>query len=139
MATNTGRSGPAEPSLGSLISGLVGDMQDLIRGEVKLAKQELKEEANKATPAAGLMVGAGVMGLVGIIFVGLTLTYALQLLVPPWAAALIVAALYLIAALIMFNVGKQRLAAVNAVPRQTIDSLKEDAEWVKQQISSDKS
>jgi len=128
-----------QPSMGRLIGELVADVQDLIRGEVALAKTELKEEAQRAGLGAGMLAGAGVLGLVGLIFVGLTLTYALSLVLPPWAAALIVALLFLGGAAALFMVGKGKLQHVNPVPQQSIDSLKENAEWVKQQISSDKS
>lgn len=139
MAYDSRRIDPQEPSLGELLGGLVGNMQDLIRGEVGLAKQELKEEAKQAGVGAGMLAGAGVMALVGLIFVGLTVTYALMIVLPGWAAALIVAAIFLIAGFILFSLGRQRLQSVDPVPRQTIESLKEDTEWIKQQVSSDKS
>jgi uncharacterized membrane protein YqjE len=139
MAYDTRRIDPQEPSLGELLGGLVGNMQDLIRGEVSLAKQELKEEAKQAGVGAGMLAGAGVMALVGLIFVGLTATYALTLVLPGWAAALIVAALFLIVGFVLYSLGRQRLQRVDPVPRQTIESLKEDTEWIKRQVSSDKS
>lgn len=128
-----------EASLGSLLGNLVSDLQDLIRGEIKLARQELKEEAQSAAIGVGLMAGAGVFALVGMIFLGFTLTYALMRLVPDWAAALIVAVLILAGALTLFVIGRQRLAHVDPVPHQTIASLKEDTQWVKQQMNSDRS
>lgn len=139
MAYDSRRIDPQEPSLGELLGGLVGNMQDLIRGEVGLAKQELKEEAKQAGVGAGMLAGAGVMALVGLIFVGLTATYALTLVLPGWAAALIVAALFLIVGFVLYRLGRQRLQRIDPVPRQSIESLKEDTEWIKQQVSSDKS
>jgi uncharacterized membrane protein YqjE len=139
MAYDSRRIDPQEPSLGELLGGLVGNMQDLIRGEVALAKQEVKEEATKAGAGAGLLAGAGAMALVGLIFVGLTLTYALTLVLPSWAAALIVAALFFIVGFVLYRLGRQRLQRVDPVPRQTIASLKEDTEWIKRQVSSDES
>jgi uncharacterized membrane protein YqjE len=135
---STARDGTEAP-LSSIIGNLVGNLQDLIRGEFRLARQEIKEEAQKAGIGAGLLAGAGVTALVGLIFIGLTLTYVLTRWVPDWGAALIVAALFLIIAFALFTVGKQRLQRVDPVPRQTIESLKEDTEWVKQQIGADKS
>lgn len=128
-----------EPSLGTLLGNLVGDLQDLIRGEFRLARQEIADEARAAGMAAGLMAGAGVLALVGLIFVGLTVTYALTRVVPDWAAALIVAVVLLVGALALFLSGRQRLTHLDPVPRETIASLKEDTQWVKQQISSDRS
>ena len=139
MADDTRRVDPREPTLGDLLGGLVGNMQDLMRGEVALAKQEVKDEAKQAGAGAGLLAGAGVLGLVGLIFVGLTLTYALTLVVPSWAAALLVAALFFIVGFILYRLGRQRLERVDPVPRQTLASLKEDSEWIKRQVSSDKS
>jgi len=139
MARDYSRYDRNDQSLGAMIGDLVGDVQDLIRGEVNLAKQEVKEEAKAAGMGIGLMVGAGVLAFVGLFFIGLTLTYVLDAFIPSWAAALIVAALFLIAAFVLFNMGKGRLQHVDPVPRQTVESIKEDAEWVKQQISSDKS
>ncbi len=139
MARDYSRYDRNDQSLGAMIGDLVGDVQDLIRGEVNLAKQEVKEEAKAAGIGVGLMVGAGVLAFVGLFFIGLTLTYALNAFIPIWAAALIVAVLFLIAAFVLFNMGKGRLQHVDPVPRQTVESIKEDAEWVKQQISSDKS
>jgi uncharacterized membrane protein YqjE len=137
MARDPSRFDRPDQTLGTMIGELVGNMQDLIRGEVSLAKQEIKEEATAAGVGAGFMAGAGAMGLVCAFFVGLTLTYALTNLVPNWAAALIVAALFALVGFVLFTMGKSRLQHVNPVPRQTIESLKEDAEWVKQQVSSD--
>lgn len=128
-----------EASLGALLGNLVSDLQDLIRGEIRLARQELKEEAQSAAIGVGLMAGAGVFALVGMIFLGFTLTYALMRVVPDWAAALIVAALILAGALLLFAIGRQRLAQIDPVPHQTIASLKEDTQWVKQQMNSDRS
>ena len=139
MARDYSRYDRNDQSLGAMIGELVGDVQDLIRGEVNLAKQEVKEEAKAAGMGVGLMVGAGVLAFVGLFFIGLTLTYALNAVIPIWAAALIVAALFLIAAFVLFTMGKGRLQHVDPVPRQAVESIKEDAEWVKQQISSDKS
>jgi len=139
MAYDSRRIDPQEPSLGELLGGLVGNMQDLIRGEVGLAKQELKEEAKQAGVGAGMLAGAGVMALVGLIFVGLTATYALTLVLPGWAAALLVAALFLIVGFVLYSLGRQRLQRIDPVPRQSIESLKEDTEWIKRQVSSDKS
>jgi uncharacterized membrane protein YqjE len=139
MARDYSRFDQQHRSLGAMIGELVGDFQDLVRGEVALAKQELREEARAAGMGAGLMAGAALLALVGTIFIGLTLMYALALVLPFWAAALIVAAVFLIGGLVLFTAGKQRLRQVDPVPRRTMESLKEDTAWVKQQISSDRS
>ena len=138
MAHDYRRFDNREESLGSLMSELVGDLQDLVRGEIKLAKTEVKEDAQQAGAGIGLMAGAGVMALVCLIFVGLTLMYILAIWMPLWIGALIIAALFLVAGFALFTSGKQRLKRVDLKPRRTLESIKEDAEWAKQQMTSDK-
>jgi len=139
MAQNESRRAATEAPLSSIVGDLVGNLQDLMRGELRLAKQEIKEEAKTAGVGAGLLAGAGALALVGLIFIGLTLTYGLDAYMPDWAAALVVALVFLAIGGALFMVGKKRLQQVDPIPRQTMESLKEDTEWVKQQIGADKS
>jgi drug/metabolite transporter superfamily protein YnfA len=139
MGRDPGRPGPAEPSLGRLFGTFIGNLQDLIRGELRLAREELKEEGRVAAAGAGLIVGGVVLALIGGIFVGLALTYGLARFMPDWLAALIVAALALVGAALLLNAGRRRLQHLDPVPRRTLESLREDTEWVRQRISSDKS
>lgn len=122
--------------IGSLVSGVVKDLQDLFRAEIALAKTELKEDAQATGKAAGAMVGGGVVGLVGFIFLMLAATYALAMALPMWASALIVAAALIVVAAVLVMWGKKELAATKMGPEQTIATLKEDQAWAKQQISS---
>jgi hypothetical protein len=57
--------------------------------------------------------------------------YALSLVVPAWAAALIVAAGLALVAALCLSIGLSRFKAMRGVP-QTTASLKENAEWAKQ-------
>ena len=126
----------APEGLGSLISGVIKDLQDVLRGEVQLAKTELKEDASAIGKGAVLLVAAGVFGLLGLIFVLLAVMYLLNKSVQLWIAAGIVGVAVLAIAAILALVGKNRLSASNLKPEQTIDTLKEDKEWASQQISS---
>ncbi len=126
----------APEGLGSLISGVIKDLQDLLRGEIQLAKTELKEDAAGIGKAAGLLAGAGVFGLVGLIFTLLAVMYLLDKVVQLWIAAGIVGLSVLAIAAILALVGKNKLSAANLKPEQTIETLKEDKEWASQQISS---
>jgi len=123
-------------SLGTLVSGVLSDLQELVRAEMALARTEIKEDAQEAGKAVGAMVAGGIVGLVGFIFLMLAVTYALALVLPLWASALIVAAVLLIVAAVVAMWGKKQLGASNLAPEQTIESLKEDSEWAKRQIKS---
>lgn len=122
--------------IGSLVSGVVKDLQDLFRAEIQLAKTELKEDAQATGKAAGAMVAGGVVGLVGFVFLMLAATYALALALPLWLSALIVAVVLIVVAAVLALWGKKELAATKMGPEQTIATLKEDQAWAKQQISS---
>ncbi len=122
--------------IGTLVGGVIKDLQDLLRAEVQLAKTELKEDAMAAGKAVGAMVGGGLFGLIGFIFLMLALTFGLATWLPLWASALIVAVLLFIIAAVLALWGKKELAATKLGPEQTIATLKEDQEWAKQQINS---
>ena len=123
-------------SIGGLVSGVIKDLQELVRAEIQLAKTEIKEDATAAGKAVGAMVAGGLVGLVGFIFLMLTLVYVLDIWLPLWVSALIVAAVLLVVAAVLALWGKNQLAATKLGPEQTIATLKEDQEWAKQQINS---
>ena len=125
-----------DQSLGSLVGRLSSDVSTLVRQELALAKAELREEGKKAGKGAGMLGGAGLAGYFVLLFLSLTLMWALgDELMPLWAAALIVMVLWAIAAAVLFVMGRKQLKEVNPKPEQTVETLKEDKEWVKAQKS----
>jgi uncharacterized membrane protein YqjE len=122
-------------SLGDLVSQLSQDLSRLMRQEVELAKTELKEEATKAGKGAGMLGGAGVAGWMTALLLSLTVIWALDNAMDLAWAALIVTAVWGIAAAALFVVGRNTLRTVNPKPQHTVETLKEDARWVRQQKS----
>jgi uncharacterized membrane protein YqjE len=139
--------GAARPATGDLnqegiaplLSDLLKDLQDLVRGEFNLAKVEMKESASSAARGAGMIAGGAVIGIVGFIILMLGVAYLLDLWMPMWVAAGIVGIVLLVIGAIVALSGKSALSAENLTPDQTIDSLKEDQTWAKQEINSVKS
>jgi len=123
----------ADRSLGSLVSSLTGDMSKLMRQELTLAKAELREEAKEAGKAAGMLGGAALAGWMTALFLSVTLMWLLDKAMDLTLAALIVTLIWGIAAAVLGLGGKKKLQALNPKPEQTIDSLKEDAQWLKAQ------
>ena len=122
--------------LGDMLTGIVQDLQNIVRGEVQLAKTELKEDASQMGKGAG-MVGAGVFfGLIGFIFLMLAATYLLDEWMEDWIAAGIVALALIVIAAILAMVGKNQIQSANLKPERTIESVKEDKEWASRQINS---
>ncbi len=123
----------SDRSLGSLVSSLTSDMSKLMRQELALAKVELREEAKTAGKAAGMLGGAAFAAWMTAIFISVTLMWLLDKWMDLTLAALIVTLLWGIAAAVLGLRGKQQLQTLNPKPEQTIDSLKEDAQWLKAQ------
>jgi uncharacterized membrane protein YqjE len=127
--------GSAE-GIGSMLGGLLKDLQDLVRGEVALAKAEIKEDVSTATKGVAALATAAFFGLTGFIFLMLGLTYLLNIWMRMWIAAAIVGAVLMVIAAVLGISGKNKLSRSSLKPDQTIDSLKEDQQWAKEQISS---
>ena len=115
----------------TVLNDIVGNVQDIVRAEFRMVRTELAEEAGKVRKA-GLLLGVGTSLLIFcVLFLLLAAVYALSLVVPEWAAALIVGAGAGLLAALFVGVGVKRFKAVRAVPK-TADSVKENVEWAKQ-------
>jgi Flp pilus assembly protein TadB len=128
-----------ERSLGELLGQLSEQTTRLVHQELELAKAELTHKARQAGMGAGLFGGAGALGLAALGALTACLILALNAVVPAWLAALIVAVVYGIIALVLVRQGQARVKrAVPPVPTQTIETVKEDVEWAKTQLRSDR-
>jgi uncharacterized membrane protein YqjE len=118
-------------SIPEILQDVLTNIQDIVRAEVRLAKAELGEELNRAR-SGGLLLGVGaVAAIFSTLFLLLACVYALSLVVPNWAAALIVAAAVGVAAAVTLGLGLKRLKTIEAAPK-TSASLKENVRWAKQ-------
>lgn len=121
-----------ESSLGEIVGRLMGDVSNLMRAEIALAKAEAKEEAVAAGKGAGFLAGAGVAGHMLLVFASLALMFLLDVWMPIGWAALIVAVLWGIVAAVLASTGRKNLKQATTAPMQnTVETLKEDAQWAK--------
>ena len=127
MAQDNGR------SMADVLQDIVANVQTIIRSEVRLAKTEVTEEATKAARAGGVMAGGVVAALFTIWLLLLTILYALATVMPMWGAALALFVLMAIVTAAMLTAGKKRFKAVHPKPEKTIETMKENVEWVKSQ------
>jgi len=127
----TGHEEEEGQGIGQIIGEITQDLSRLFRQEVELAKAEIKQEATKAGKGAGMLVGAGLAGLMVIILLSWALVYALSEVMAEGWAALIVAVLWAIVGAVLFSVGRKQLKSVNPVPQQTTETMKENAEWLR--------
>ena len=120
-----------DASLGEIVSRLTNDVGTLTRQELALAKAELQAEAKQAGKGAGMLGGAAVAGWMLALFVSLTVMWALSEAMHLAWAALIVAVLWGVIAAVLASTGRKALKDVNPKPEQTVETLKEDAQWLK--------
>jgi ABC-type multidrug transport system fused ATPase/permease subunit len=115
-------------TLGSLVSEVTQDLSTLVRGEIELAKTELRESAKSAATGTGLFVGAAVVATFAVFFLIFTLAYVLvQLGLPTWAGFGIVTLLLLIVAAVLVLVGKKQYESVKGTERSTASIAKSKA------------
>jgi Putative Actinobacterial Holin-X, holin superfamily III len=128
-----------ERPLPELFRQLTQETTTLLRQEVELAKAELAEKGRQAGKGAGLFGGAGVVGLGAVGALTACFILALDTVMPAWLAALIVAVVYGAVAAILALRGRSKLQqAAPPVPEQTVETLKEDVRWAKNQTPSAK-
>jgi hypothetical protein len=118
-------------SVGELIGNISNDLSQLFRQEVELAKAELKQEAAKAGKAGGMLGGAAFAGYLAVLLLSLALVWGLENVMDTGWAALIVGLLWAIVGAVLFVSGRKKLKTVDPVPRRTAETLKEDAQWLK--------
>jgi hypothetical protein len=130
--------GATEPSMASLVGGIVNDAQTLIKQEMALAKREVTDELHKARDAAiALGIGIGLTA-VGSLLLSLMLVYLLQWAsserLTLWACYGIVGAALMVVGGGLLFLGKRRAGAVHLMPEQTMATMKDNVEWIKNQI-----
>ena len=124
----------AERSLATLLSDLAGETIELLRQELGLFKAEMQEKLGKAGVGAAALAAAALVAFSGWLFMLLAAVFALDLILPIWAAALIVGALVLAIAGALALYGRSRLRADALTPERTLRSLREDQAWIKERF-----
>ena len=144
MATRQDPPGPdpgdlRDRSLGELLRQLSEQTTRLVHQELELAKAELQQKGKQAGMGAGMFGGAGALGLAALGALTACFILALNAIMPAWLAALIVAVVYGIIAFVLVKQGQARVKRASPpVPTQTIETVKEDVEWARTQMRSDK-
>ncbi|MFA9432785.1 phage holin family protein [Egicoccus sp. AB-alg2] len=117
-----------------IMRSLTANGQALVRKEIELAKLELTEILVARVTAVAMFLGAAVLGLFILGFVGVTGAKALEEVLPPWAAWLIVTFVYILIAAILGLIGKRKLQKPSNTPERTKASVEETVEWAKQRV-----
>jgi hypothetical protein len=125
-----------DTTMAGVIRSAVRDAQDLVRGEIALAKAEAREEVRRLGAGAAMLAGAALAGVIGLVFLLTTLAWGLSegLGWPVWAGFGIVTALMLITAGALAYVGRARLGRERHMPL-TVDTVKENMQWMRARTS----
>lgn len=121
-------------SLGELFADLSRQTSQLIHQEVTLAKTEMTEKATNAGKNVGFMAAGGMIVYAGFLALLTTIIILIAKVLPWWLSALIVGVVVLAIGAVLVNMGLQALRHANPAPQETIETLKEDKRWMKEQV-----
>lgn len=129
---------PIDPdhSLTELVSQMTADVGQLVSTQIELAKVEIKEEVARAGKGVGMVGGGGLAAYFAVLLMSFALVYGLANLIDSlgWAF-LIVGLLYAIVAAVLVLKGREQINTATPIAEQTVETLKEDLEWARQQKS----
>jgi drug/metabolite transporter (DMT)-like permease len=121
-------------SLKELFGDLTTSFSTLFRKEIELARTETSEKVSQAAVAAGAIAGGAILALAALIVLLQALVLALaELGLASALSALIVGGVVAIVAFVLMYKGMKDLKASNLAPTRTVESLRRDAQMVKEQ------
>jgi uncharacterized membrane protein YqjE len=125
-----------DSSIADLVRRAVRDAQDLVRGEIALAKAEAREEVSRLGKGVAFLAGAALAAVIGIVFLMTTVAWAIADGAgwPVWSGFAMVTVLMLLAAGALAGIGRTRMKTGRHMAR-TVDTLKENLEWMRARTS----
>jgi uncharacterized membrane protein YqjE len=126
---------PDDRSVGQLVSDLSAQLSRLVRDEMRLATRELQRTGKRLGVGAGLFGAAGIIALLGVATLIAAGVLALALVLPGWAAALVVGVALLVVAGIAALAGRGQVRdGTPPVPEEAAASVGEDVKTVKERV-----
>lgn len=129
------RLGNPQPTLGELFSELARETGTLVKQEVQLAKSEMVAKSKVAAGGIAWAIAGGALMMVGGLALMTAIIAALALVMPVWLAALVTGTVVAGVGATMTMHGVHALKRLDPVPRQTLQTLKEDGQWISEQVS----
>src|SRR5919205_4590390 len=119
-----------DTSMAQLLSGIVGDAQELVRKEIALARQEIREEIGNAKDAGVKLAIAGAVLAIGGLLLVLTLAQGLADLLdwPTWAGYGVVGLVLAIVGYFLLSSAQKQIKEISPVPEKTVETIKENVE-----------
>jgi len=123
-----------ERPLSELLSEVTGELGVLFRQEVELAKVETSEQVSRAVKAGAMLGAAGVVALLATMLLAWAAAWGLAEVIPTGFAFLVVGIVFLVVAAVLGSAGKKKMSSVNAVPDQTVATLRADVQSARDSI-----
>jgi uncharacterized membrane protein YqjE len=121
-----------ERSVSDVLQDILRNLQEMVRSEVRLAKVEIRDEVRRAV-SSSIWIAAGVVGALSAwIFLLWTVAYSLATRMSMWASTLVVAVVMACIASVLVIGGIRRVRRIQPIPERTVESVKENLEWMKQ-------
>jgi uncharacterized membrane protein YqjE len=121
-----------ERSVADVLQDILRNVQEIVRSEVRLAKVEIRDEARQAV-SSGIWIAAGAVGALSAwMFLLWTVAYLLATRMSLWAATLVGAVVMACVAGVLIMGGIRRMKRIQPIPERTVESVKENLEWMKQ-------
>ena len=121
-----------EHSLGEIVGGLANDVQDLVKGEIALARAELEQKLHRLLGALLWVLGGSLVGFAGLVVLLQGGAAALAMRIPAWAALAIVGVLIIIIGAALARLGFGMLTLKTLAPERTAANLQKDARMMKE-------
>ena len=119
-------------SLGEIVGGLASDVQDLMRGEIALARVELDQKLHRLLGALVWVLGGSLVGFAGLVVLLQGAAAALALRIPAWTALAIVGVVIIIVGAVLARLGFAMLTLKTLAPERTAANLQKDARMMKE-------
>ncbi len=127
--------GKDDRSIGELIAELSRETVALVRQEVQLAKAEMSQKASRVGKNVGFLIVGGVVAYTGLLAIVAAVIIVLGGVIPLWLSALVVGLVIAAIGLFLVVKGANTLRQEDPAPQETIETLKEDREWLRDQTS----
>jgi Putative Actinobacterial Holin-X, holin superfamily III len=125
--------GRDDRTLGELFSELAQETSTLVRQEVDLAKTEMGQKASRVGKDVGFLAAGGAVAYAGLLAILAGVIVLVGQVIPVWLSALLVGLVVAGVGYFLVKKGLDALKREDIAPRQTIQTLKEDGQWIKDQ------
>lgn len=125
---------PAPNTIVDTVHALFSDFTLLVRQEFDLARAEVGEKLEQAQTGVAAIAAGLLIAFTALLVLVQALVVALSEFMPPAIASLLVGVILAVTAFVCVRKGRQNLSAENLAPQRTLNSLRHDAETIKETV-----